>query len=214
MFLVLGLTSARAQLEEGDTLETLIYNGEEFSKIHIRKITPAYIEVMHSYGGEKVYIHKLDDETRKNLFPNFSLEKAKAFVANERELGKNELQRKKEEVLKLLEDNKDKIRQVAMLRVIHNVGASGFLAICRSWENKGGDIWELTESDIVLIANPTKVSSGQLIPRKIAREVYEDKMKLYEIGDYTYITGEKTKKTVKKYTFSGKTFIEYLESEK
>ena len=72
-------------MQEGDTLEKLKYNGEEFTKVQVRKVTPATIEIMHSYGGETIYIHKLDEETRKKYFPNYSLEEAKKYVAEQKE---------------------------------------------------------------------------------------------------------------------------------
>lgn len=67
---------------------------------------------------------------------------------------------------------------------------------------------------MILIESKAKVTSGQLIPAKIARDVYENKMKLYEIGTYTYVTANKQKKTVKKYTINVRAFVDYLQSGK
>lgn len=199
------------EIQEGDTLEKLNYNGEEFTKVHVRKVTPATIEIMHSYGGETIYIHKLDEEIRKKYFPDYNLEKAKEYIAGKRESKKTEAQERKEEILQLLEDNKDKIINVAQLEVVHTVGKSGFLAKPFTWEKNLASKWELAKSDMILITDTLKVSSGQKIPRNLDEKTNENKYKLYEIGTYTYKTGDNDKNTVTKYTFSGKTFIEYIE---
>ena len=206
--------SVSGELIEGDVLEKFNYNGEEFEKVTIRKVTPAYVEIMHSYGGETIYIHKLDEKFRNEHFPNYSLEEAKKFAADEKEYRKQELLKQKEAILKLIDDNKDKIMEVAMLRVLYNVGSSGFLAKYKYWKNKGGENWELTEEETVLIASAAKVTSGQLIPRKIAKDVYANKMKLYEIGTYTFVSSNQQKTTVKKYSLSAKAFVEYLQAVK
>lgn len=132
--LCLGL-SASGELLVGDTLETFTFNGEEFKNVTIRKITPAYVEIMHSYGGETIYLHKLDEEVRKKYFPNYDLEEAKKFAADEKEYKRLELQKKKEEILKLIDDNQDKIEHIAMIKVVMNVGISGFLAKFKYWHN-------------------------------------------------------------------------------
>lgn len=206
---------ASGELIEGDVLEKFNYNGEDFENVSIRKVTPAYVEIMHSYGGETIYIHKLDTEFREKHFPNYNIEEAKKFAADEKEYRRQEAQKKKEEVLKLIDDNGDKILNVAMLKVLYNVGSSGFLVKYKHWKHITGDFYKLTDApDTLLIESPARVKSGQLIPAKISREGHENKLKLYEIGNYTYVSGNQSKTTVKKYTLSAKKFVEYLQAVK
>ncbi|MCH2207375.1 MAG: hypothetical protein MK132_16080 [Lentisphaerales bacterium] len=212
--LCLGL-SASGELIEGDVLEKFTYNGEEFENVTIRKVTPAYVEIMHSYGGETIYIHKLDAEIREEHFPNYNLEEAKKFAADEKEYRRQEAEKKKAEILKLIDDNGDKILKVSMLKVLYNVGSSGFLVKYKYWKHIAADNYKLTDApDTLLIESTSKVKSGQLIPAKIAKDEYENKLKLYEIGTYTYVSGNQSKTTVKKYTLSARKFVEYLQTVK
>ena len=48
---------ASGELIEGDVLEKFNYNGEDFENVSIRKVTPAYVEIMHSYNVMKRFIY-------------------------------------------------------------------------------------------------------------------------------------------------------------
>jgi len=76
-------SSLYGQVVKGDFFKEITYKGEIYQKCRVTKVTPAYIEVMHSFGGDNFYIHLLEDDFRAKEFPNYDMKNAISFEQSE-----------------------------------------------------------------------------------------------------------------------------------